>query len=99
MKTRKEKADLTPAMQNEKSAKSNNHDNSNSKPTQCQLILEYMEEHGSITSLEAVMNLGCMRLASRISELKKRGYYIVTEMEKNALSDGYHAKYRLGGDE
>lgn len=53
-----------------------------SKPTQNQRILDYMDENGSITALEAMQNIGVMRLASRISEIKKRGYPIKSRIEK-----------------
>lgn len=43
-----------------------------SNPTQCQLILDYIEEFGSITPLEAMRDLGVYRLASRISEMKNK---------------------------
>lgn len=43
------------------------------RPTQCARVLEYIKEFGSITQLEALRDIGCMRLASRISDLKKRG--------------------------
>lgn len=49
------------------------------KPTQNQRILDYIAEFGSITQLEALRDLGVMRLASRISDLKKRGYPIVSK--------------------
>lgn len=51
----------------------------NSNPTQCTRILAYMEEHGSITQFEALNELGVMRLASRISNLRKDGYDIDCE--------------------
>ena len=51
----------------------------NSKPTQAQRVLDYIQEFGSITQLEALRDLGVMRLASRVSELKKNGYKIVGE--------------------
>ena len=54
---------------------------SNSNPTQCQLIIEYMYEFGSITPLEAMRDLGVYRLASRISEMKKNGFPIHSEWE------------------
>lgn len=54
---------------------------SNSNPTQCQLILEYIDEFGSITPLEAMRDLGVYRLASRISEMKKKGFPIQSEWE------------------
>ena len=46
------------------------------KPTQCQPILEYMKKYGSITPLDALNDIGCMRLASRISDLRQQGYPI-----------------------
>lgn len=50
-----------------------------SKTTQAQRVLEYIEEFGGITQLEALKDLGVMRLASRISDLKKMGYPIRSE--------------------
>lgn len=48
------------------------------KKTQCEMILAYMEEVGSITPAEAMAEFGCMRLASRICEIK-RTHKIKTE--------------------
>lgn len=50
------------------------------KVSQCERIIEYMQKHGSITQLEAYLDIGCWRLASRISDLKNRGYAIKREM-------------------
>ena len=44
------------------------------KPTQNKRILEYIERKGGITQLEAWKHCGVMRLASRISDLRSRGY-------------------------
>lgn len=49
--------------------------------TQNQRILDYLDAHGSITQLEALSELGIMRLASRISDLRKRGYMISSKMD------------------
>ena len=71
--------------------------------TQCELILRYMDEHGSITSLEALKYFGCMRLASRISDLRKQGYLIVRYMVKTYYEDGsykgQYAEYHLATEE
>ena len=48
-----------------------------SKPTQNDRILAYMDEFGGITQLEAIRDLGVMRLASRISDLRRMGFPIV----------------------
>lgn len=51
------------------------------KMTQAQRVLEYIRQFGSITQLEALRDLGVMRLASRISDLRKQGYNIVGKRE------------------
>lgn len=53
-----------------------------SKPTQNQRVLQYMVEFGSITQLEALRDLSVMRLASRISDLRKQGWNIESRVEK-----------------
>lgn len=53
----------------------------NTNPTQAQRVLDYIDDFGSITQIDALKDLGVMRLASRISELKKQGYPITSEME------------------
>lgn len=49
--------------------------------TQSDRVLAYLREHGSITQLAALSELGIMRLASRISDLKKSGYAFESKME------------------
>ena len=69
---------------------------SNSNPTQNERILDYIAENGSITQLEALQELGVMRLASRISDLKRKGYNIIskTETVKNRYGKSVsYAKY------
>jgi hypothetical protein len=46
------------------------------KRTQCDAVLDYIKAYGSITALQAITDLGCMRLASRISDLRRRGVKI-----------------------
>ncbi len=70
------------------------------KPTQCERILDYIEEFGSITQREALCDLGVARLASRISDLKKAGYNIESKMEavKNRFGEKCYVKrYYTGG--
>jgi hypothetical protein len=49
------------------------------KMTQGEEILEYLEEKGKITRLEAACELHIFELASRILELKRKGYNITSE--------------------
>ena len=50
-----------------------------------QRILKYFDDFGSITSLEAIRDLGIMRLASRICDLRKKGFTIQKQTE-NAVN-------------
>lgn len=54
----------------------------NSRPTQCQRLLAYMDSNKEITQIEALNQLGILRLASRISELKTQGYQITKKNKK-----------------
>lgn len=54
----------------------------NKRPTQCDRLIRYMKDCGSITQMDAIQQLGIMRLASRISELRKSGYDIEKRMIK-----------------
>ncbi len=66
--------------------------------TQCDRIIEYMKDNGGITPKEATNKLGCMRLASRIHDLRKMGVGIVTErvIDKNRYGEEtQYARYRL----
>ena len=66
--------------------------------TQNQRVIAYLEQFGSITQLEALRDLGIMRLASRISDLKKQGYPIesTTEAVENRWEEKcYIKRYRL----
>ena len=47
---------------------------------QCKRVLEYIRLHGSITSAEAMTELGVYRLASRINDLRRCGIEIRREM-------------------
>lgn len=46
------------------------------KTTQASRVLDYLRENGSITQLEALRDLGVMRLSSRITDLKRIGLHI-----------------------
>lgn len=50
--------------------------------TQNQRIIEYMDKFGSITQLDALRDLGVMRLASRISDLRRMGFAIDSSVER-----------------
>ena len=72
------------------------------KITQCQRILDYMHQFGSISTLEAFNDLGVARLASRIHDLKGQGYNIISEIKtsKNRYGETTYFKvYRLAEEE
>lgn len=51
--------------------------------TQKEMIIDFIKQNGSITTLQAVRRLGCTRLASRIYDLKQDGYEFETETKKS----------------
>ena len=66
---------------------------------QCADILQYMAEFGGITALDAMRDLGCMRLASRILDLRRLGYAITADRitVKNRWNDDCNVtQYRRG---
>ena len=72
------------------------------KITQCQRILDYMDQFGSISTLEAFRDLSVARLASRIHDLKSMGYNIKSETKssKNRFGEKTYFKvYRLAEEE
>ena len=71
-----------------------------SNPTQNERILAYIAKNGSITQLEALTDCSVMRLASRVSDLRRKGYPIVGKMVKveNRYGETCHVKQYSFGD-
>lgn len=58
------------------------------KASQCEKIVNYMKKYGSITQLQAYVDIGCIRLPARIYDLKRKGYAIRSETIKVKKSEG-----------
>lgn len=60
--------------------------------TQTEKVMQYMRKNGGITSAEAMNELGIMRLASRISDLRSMGVEIRSELikGKNRFGESTH---------
>ncbi len=67
---------------------------SHSRPTQCDRIKAYIKKFGSISTLEAFVDLGIVRLGARISEMRKSGIKIDDQYEtvKNRYGEDCHIK-------
>ena len=64
-------------------------------------IINYMQTHGGITSMDAFRDLGVTRLSAAIFDLRALGYDIVTLMidGTNRYGDAVrYAKYVLRGE-
>lgn len=69
--------------------------------SQCSQILAYIQAMGSITDDEARKVIGCHRLAARISDLRRKGWPIVTDWA-SYIEDGHtirYGVYRMEADE
>lgn len=56
----------------------NLNENEKESKSQCVMIAEWLAQGYSLTSLDALKLFGCMRLASRICDLRDRGLDITT---------------------
>lgn len=61
--------------------------------TQKERIKKYLDDFGSITPLEALRDLGIMRLGARIWELKRDGEPIIRETESSHNRYGQITRY------
>ena len=57
------------------------------------LVIAYIRAYGSITTLEAFRDLGVARLASRICDLKKRGYTFRKDIAKAKNRFGKNVRF------
>lgn len=66
------------------------------KKTQCEEIMEWLEEYGHISPIEALREMGCMRLSARIYDLRKKGHNeIETMMVSRKNWKGRNIKYAV----
>ena len=66
--------------------------------TQCEQIIDYLHQFGSITPMEAFADLGITKLATRVSEMRKDGREFKIETVKSTNRFGKtvrYAKYSL----
>lgn len=66
--------------------------------TQRERVLDYMDEFGSITAMEAFRDLGVMQLSARLVELEKQGYRFDKKQESATNRFGekvYYTRYSL----
>ena len=71
------------------------------KKTQCDRIIDYIKQYGSITSWQAYADLSITQLGARIYNLKERGFEFEKERvhTKNRMGEKTHYDvYRLKGE-
>lgn len=65
-------------------------------------VLKYIQDFGSISTWDAIKDLGCTRLSAYIYMLKQEGYNLKKERISFVNRYGeksFYVKYSLGGDE
>lgn len=65
--------------------------------TQTDRVWQYMMDFGSITPIEALMDLGVMRLGARIYDLEREGKKIIHEMvaaQNRYGQETHYSRYR-----
>jgi hypothetical protein len=66
-------------------------------PSQNEIILNYLKSGQSISSIEALNLFGCFRLASRISDIRKKYPELKIQVNTihNELTKKHYASYKL----
>lgn len=67
--------------------------------SQCEKVLNYIDKHGGITSMEAFSELGVTRLSARIWDLRHDGHNIVSVQKSGTNRFGEltnYVEYRRG---
>lgn len=72
------------------------HERYSANDTQYEMALDYLKTYGTLTPLEALNAFGCFRLAAIISDLRRDGYDIETEIAKGKK---HYAIYTLKGED
>lgn len=62
--------------------------------TQYDLIVKYLNDFGTISPYEAFRDLGITKLATRISEMKQKGYKFNSEWITTTNRYGQEVKYK-----
>lgn len=65
------------------------------KTTQINRILRHLDIYGEITSAVAMQEYGIMRLASRITDLKRMGYKFNSEYRTSKNRFGENVTYKV----
>ena len=63
------------------------------KMTQTERVLKYMKDFGGITPIDAMKDLGIMRLGARIYDLEKEGVRIIHETVEDVNRYGQRTHY------
>ena len=61
--------------------------------TQYERILRYLDDFGSITPMEAFLDLGITNLATRVSEMTRKGYRFDKTLESKVNRYGQKVHY------
>lgn len=63
------------------------------KANQHRKIANFLETHGSITPMDAFMELHITKLSTRIGEMIRDGYPVIKTMEQYINADGGISRY------
>ncbi len=63
------------------------------KPRQRARLYNYMQEHGGITTLQAITELGIINPAARVMELKAKGVQVKTTIKQGVNRYGENCRF------
>lgn len=77
----------------------NDNPNPKSSASQCKQILAWLQEGKTLTSIQALTQFECFRLASRVHDLRQRGIDICKRMVKNPNNGKRYAEYYINPEQ
>ena len=77
----------------------NENPNPKSSASQCKQILAWLQVGKTLTSIQALTQFGCFRLASKLHDLRQRGIDICKRMVKNPNNGKRYAEYYINPEQ
>ena len=64
-------------------------------PTQCRRILDYIKLNGSISTMQAIIELGVINPSARVMEMRAAGIEIITTIKEGRNRFGERCRYAV----
>lgn len=67
--------------------------------TQTQQLLKHLRKAGSISQREAILDHSIQSLTRRVTDLREKGFNVISEWKQHPVTGQYYTRYTLGTPE